>query len=381
MSDKPDRKQGVPVPAGNNALTPRSSSALVKRGLEALSAKRGRVVRFPVDRSMGLLSIGDPTVSALFHGERLGEARGDVLVPSGKILELLVRDEAATDLRPLASLSADDLQILRLKLDGVGDAGMVHLRKLTLLEELWLWGAGIEDASLANIGILCGLKALMFRGGPRITDAGLNHLQNLTALERLAFGYTSIGDSGLSHLRRLTNLRTVMLTGCKGITGSGLAHLSTLPDLYALSLDETLINDAGLAYLRGLVRLTVLDLSHTSIKGTGLSNLHPFLSYLSCLNVSYTEIDETGMSEIERLTSLETLNLAGTHIADSAVIHLRKLPKLKNLDLSFTCISDVGLTHLQQLPSLESLTLSHTVVSKTGIEEFKQKRPNCTIEK
>ena len=50
MSDESDPKESGLVPGGNKALTTRSS-ALVKRGLEALASQQPSSARFPSDRS------------------------------------------------------------------------------------------------------------------------------------------------------------------------------------------------------------------------------------------------------------------------------------------------------------------------------------------
>lgn len=59
MSDKTDPKESGLVTVRSKALTTRSS-ALVKRGLDALASRPGRIVRFPADRSMGTLYIQLP---------------------------------------------------------------------------------------------------------------------------------------------------------------------------------------------------------------------------------------------------------------------------------------------------------------------------------
>ena len=113
MSDKPDPKHGGLVPIGRRGLTTRSS-ALVRRGLEALASQQPRIVRFPLNRSIGRLFVlnWDP------HGddecEDFGEARGDITVPAGKGLGLLVSVGASTDLSPLTGLKPDDIQELSL---------------------------------------------------------------------------------------------------------------------------------------------------------------------------------------------------------------------------------------------------------------------------
>src|SRR3989338_6656422 len=112
MSDIPDRKETALIPTGITALTTRSS-ALVKRGLETLTSVEGRIVRFPVDCSMGALYIR-PLGDEWEEYEEWGEASGNVVVPHGKILHLHVSAEVAIDLSPLTSLNFDDLQELDL---------------------------------------------------------------------------------------------------------------------------------------------------------------------------------------------------------------------------------------------------------------------------
>src|SRR5262245_43986582 len=114
MSDKTGPKQTDLIPGGSKALTTRSS-ALVKRGLEALASRRGRIVRFPADRSMGKLFISDPGEEDLLERddyEDFGEALGEVIVPYGKRLKLSLSAEAAAEPSPLTSLSSGDLQII-----------------------------------------------------------------------------------------------------------------------------------------------------------------------------------------------------------------------------------------------------------------------------
>ena len=58
--------------------------------------------------------------------------------------------------------------------EGVTDAGLVHLKELAGLEELWLTET-------------------------TVTDAGLVHLKGLTRLEKLNLQQTKVGDAGLVH--------------------------------------------------------------------------------------------------------------------------------------------------------------------------------------
>ena len=104
------------------------------------------------------------------------------------------------------------------------DAGMVHLKGLTELKELWF------DAS-------------------QITDAGLVHLEDLTKLKWLWFWNTQVTDAGLVHLRGLTKLEVLSLGGTQ-ITDAGLVHLEGLTELKVLHLWDTQITDEGVEKLQ-----------------------------------------------------------------------------------------------------------------------------------
>ncbi len=136
MSDEKHSNQGHLVPIGSHELTTRSS-ALVRRGLEALTSQQTRIIRFPADRSMGTLYIPAPS-GHWEEEEDLGEARGDVRVPAAKPVGLRVSDEAATDLSPLATLEPNDLQEINLSCRHMNEDQLIHLRGLTGLTYITL---------------------------------------------------------------------------------------------------------------------------------------------------------------------------------------------------------------------------------------------------
>ena len=64
----------------------------------------------------------------------------------------------------------------------------------------------------------------------QITDAGLMHLKDLTSLQELGLGGTKVTDAGLVNLKGLTSLRKLYLTDTKD-TDTGIAELQkTLPN-------------------------------------------------------------------------------------------------------------------------------------------------------
>jgi hypothetical protein len=137
-----------------------------------------RRVRFPTDRSIGMLSMRDRNSSPDNYAfwEPLGEARGVILVPGGKELRLVINPQAATDLSPLSQLRSDDLQYLQLSGTRVSNAGLSHLSKLTGLKVLWLYDTPISDAGLAHLRGLTGLRVLNLRS-TMVSASGVDALQ------------------------------------------------------------------------------------------------------------------------------------------------------------------------------------------------------------
>ena len=148
-------------------------------GRRSIAEERpSRRVRFPTDRSMGILWIRDRDSGSDNYAfwDSLGEARGVVLVPGGKELRLVINPQAATDLSPLSQLQPDDLQYLQLSGTRVSNAGLSHLSKLTGLKVLWLYDTPISDAGLAHLHGLIGLRVLNLRS-TMVSAGGVDALQ------------------------------------------------------------------------------------------------------------------------------------------------------------------------------------------------------------
>jgi hypothetical protein len=119
----------------------------------------------------------------------------------------------------------------------VTDAGLAHLKGLTNLQSLFLWGANV-------------------------TDAGLEHLKGLTNLQSLNLSHTKITDAGLEHLKGLTNLQSLYLS-----------NTQVTDDLQSPYLSNTKITDAGLEHLKGLTKLQWLHLGYTQVTDAGVEDL------------------------------------------------------------------------------------------------------------
>ncbi len=138
--------------------------------------------------------------------------------------------------------------VVAVQLTKAPDAELVHLKKLTNLEELSL------------------------RLTP-VTDAGLVHLKELPNLRHLDLGATGVTDSGLVQLEGLTNLERLEVNFNQRITDAGLKHLEDLGSLQELYLDGTDVTDAGLVNLKKLTNLEQLGLVDTGVTEDGVKKL------------------------------------------------------------------------------------------------------------
>lgn len=243
--------------------------------------------------------------------QKFGQAQGEITVPEGAELKLVVDRFASDDLSLLTQLGPDDIQYLDLTYLGEEEE-LIHIKHLT----------GLLGINLQNTWI---------------SDVGMAHLSGFSNLSELKIDATYITNGGLAHLSNLSNLKKLSLKDINGVSDAGLQHLAELTSLEALILPYT-ISDNGLAYLENLTKLKELELQNANITDAELAHL-------------------------KRLSSLETLDLSGTRISHEGLIHLIPLTKLKTLDLYGTriTINDRGLSHLNKLTALELLILPQPV--------------------
>jgi Leucine-rich repeat (LRR) protein len=338
-------------PAGGNPDTVAQASG------EAVSAALGsRVLHFPKDRSVGTLSIQDENatrqIEACFYWvdgtqrEEIGPAIGDVAIPAGKRVQLMVSDEGSQDMSFLAALGPDDLYEL-------GFGGLTAL------------GARFAgaDAGLKHASHLTGVRVLGLRLAP-ITAAGFKHLSKMQSVERIYMPMRA-NNSTLKPLRMFPKLKAVYLESPQ-ITDAGLPDLESLDNLEELELATDRLTGAG---LRGLARLRSLRylFLHGQDSAEAILQLQapPSLRIL-CVNVR--PFGDAGVQAISRLKQLERFSAHwdGT-ITDRGVGYLARLPNLKKLDIGSAQITDEGAKVLGQIRTLEYLDLPAIGLTDAGL--------------
>lgn len=292
-----------------------------------------RTVHFPKDYSLGTLFVEERVSTGTLGKRKLGEARGDVFVPAGKLtlsvsskarknqppvwekllvtLKLKAASKPTVDLSPLDRLRPNDLHSLGIG-GPIADRDLRYLKRMRSLKELSLNGDNITDKGLAYVGKLPSLEEL-YLASAKISDAGLAHLSEMRSLRNLYIPYNKITDKGLAHLKGLTSLTGLYLYSTE-IGDAGLAHLKNLTSLRNLGLGSTRVTDAGLKHLSGLTSLESLGLGGCNISGDGLKYLKG--TNLRSLSCSTSLANDRAFSHLREIESFRSFIFHGMEDED-----------------------------------------------------------------
>jgi len=366
-----------------------------------------RIIHFPKDRSLGALrvpytGVDKPVYPDTFGTwEYFGEAKGDVVVPADKKLELVVGPQSLKLLPLLSALRPDDIHRLVIasssdnpvqKLDEMVMSQLSHLTGLKELEtNIDISGRGLRfikklkslkylrfgssltgsqslsNNCLAELAALDSLENLSF-ARCYITDDGLSHLAKLKSLRNLLFNAPMVTDEGLLHLAKLTSLRELTLVGY-GIRGSGLAYLAELPSLTSLTIAfRPQFSNNVFKHLKDITSLRKLEILDSPPTDEGLANLAR-LSQLEELIFYRSPINDEGFIHLKSMHSLKKLEFVGREIHDENLYHLKEIKRLESLKpLS---ISDKGLAYLAELGNLRCVHFGYRAnITDSGLEHL-----------
>src|SRR5262249_61460329 len=99
------------------------------------------------------------------------------------------------------------------------------------------------------------------------------------------------------------------------------------------------------------------------------------------LNLSETEVSDTGLAELRGMTRLESLELRSTSVTDAGMVHLNGLTGLERLDVRDTPVTGAGLARLKGLAGLKELWLTAMQANKADIVELQRALPGLKIVK
>jgi len=325
-----------------------------------------RILHFPKDRSLGTVFIQDASlrreITTFYHWtgdgvsdrwEQLGQAQGDVIIPSGQRVKLHVSREGWKDLSPLTALAPDDIYELCI-------LGMGSSREEA--EERGFIGArsgSAGDAIMPHVGYLTGLKILDL-SLTDVTGRGLHHIEGMKSLESLRMPRFA-NDGGMNYVTKLTHLKRLYF-GRNNVTNSGVAKLAALRDLEELALGGKRMNDAALVHLKKLPKLYYLllwtDPENPTFADAGMVHVREIHSLRILCPFRMSSIGDEGLAHLSGMPNLERLGLFhNTKITDLGMAHVAKMKSLRQLDITHTGIGDVGAEYLQPLTDLHLLEL------------------------
>ncbi|MBL7188601.1 MAG: hypothetical protein ISS70_19935 [Phycisphaerae bacterium] len=340
-----------------------------------------RVLSFPPGQCTGNLYLEpesgpgwDPervTLSTLW--EYLGAAQGDVLVPEGRNVQLMVQlglsPRESAKLRaqdPLAHqlLIADRTRKDPEDLSGLSELDPNDLFRLSVCSAMYL-RAGIDPRIFEPISRLTGLQMLSLND-TGVTDEGLEHIRSLRSLRVLELRESTVGSRGLAVLKDLPALEYLDLH--TGVTDAGLKHVGEHPNLRWLRIRTGNMWGPGLAELVNLPRLERLCIWGTSpISDRHVKYLEGLtrLKSLTLWGRACNTLTDASLASIGRLKNLEELHFirTGPRFTVAGIAHLKDLKNLKKLDFAQAWLSPEGMRHgdvlARQLaanfPNLESI--------------------------
>lgn len=168
-----------------------------------------RVLTFPDDASLGFLDLR-PWHQVEEQWMKFGAAKGRVTIPANMEIKLTIAD-GVSDLSPLRSLGITDIHTLVVKGPEINDASMegpAFLRGVLVLE---IDSTAITDAGMKKLSRNVGLQQLKLTN-TRVGDAGIEVLKKIPLLERVYIdGAPNITALSLPVFRELRALRRLHL--------------------------------------------------------------------------------------------------------------------------------------------------------------------------
>jgi len=164
------------------------------------------------------------------------------------VASVSLRETQATD-RDLEILKFfPHLRRLDLAKTAVTDDGLAIVGRLRELESLSVVGLEIDDRGIEHLKSLRLTHLSLWK--TRVTDAGVRHLRHMTMLRMLTLDETQITDAAMEDVGELVNLEEWLGLTDNRLTDAAVPHLSKLTKLRSLNLLRTNVSPEGLRQLR-----------------------------------------------------------------------------------------------------------------------------------
>ena len=140
------------------------------------------------------------------------------------------------------------------------------------------------------------------------------------------FGHRAdVSSIDLACLNMLSDLEWLIVKLQPGVTDSVIRRLAGLSRLEHIELDSTSISDATIDHMIGMTqRVKYLDVSDTQISDTGLDTLEKWAG-LEYLDVSRTKVTAKGICRLHNLPRIATVAFHGNGIDSREIEDIRRV--------------------------------------------------------
>ncbi|MGV3609001.1 MAG: leucine-rich repeat domain-containing protein [Planctomycetaceae bacterium] len=278
------------------------------------------------------------------------------------------------DLKGLSALP--NLQSLSVDGDRVTDTGVACFAGNKKLQEVRFRGKQITDRGLAIVAKLPQLRSLKWIS-ERTTDEGLKHLRGNTRLTSVWLNGATATDRGLEHLSHCENLEEVFIDEPNTITSRGIGSLASLEKLKCLWFTRSPLSADGLSALSSLTTLETLCLTGP-VAQEDLAYVSPLTS-LRNLTLFNSELSGEGLRNLSTLKQLEDLKVSLSGLQDEDMELVSSFANLRKVDLRESKVTDDGLMKLAGMKRLFYIDVAGSQVTEVGVSEFEQVAPNVML--
>lgn len=246
--------------------------------------------------------------------------RGMIEISKMKTLTHLVIDATKVTSTGLSYLSAMHLDKLSARDIKMTDEGLIYLCKISTLRHLMLDGnTRLTGAGYKHLADLPNLEIVSFQDQattPELIDA----LLNCKKLNTIFIVNSDINDEQLKKLGTSKTLKFFHLQSNRNLTTAGLRQLCTNPRLVTINIKGAKINDNDLHFIESCKHPVGLSVQATPITDEGCRILLNGKAKIHDLDVSGTQVSDTGLMALAQIKSLGILRIdAGDRITESGV--------------------------------------------------------------
>ncbi len=269
---------------------------------------------------------------------------------------------------------------------GITDQGLRHLERLSVLTAIELAWTKCTGKGLSRLPV-SQLRRLHLNRGRQALAGELDFLEKCHSLDDLSLRGAGVTDPDLCALGAISGLRKLDLSWNSprdsrkirhgAVSNAAMPVVARLLQLEAIDLSWTDVDDEGISILDGLGELHTLRVCNTLITDGAAPTISGF-TQLTSLDLSDTSFSDQGCMQLVSLENLKTLRLAGTSVEAGSVDVLLALPQLEKLDLSFTKTDVTDLTRLEAHPNLRELNVPH-IYKPDEMSRLRAALPNASL--